>query len=158
MDSTCEYREASMRVRIEIFDEEGTKISIEFEGERWKERLLQFIDALPISGGGRDVHHPAQKLNFSPDFEPLSVRERLEYYLRYEFPPIWFTSRDLKEAYERKYGEEIKLSTVSTYLARMHREGLVERRGNRANREYRYIHTSEESSYTGFAERFQEHR
>jgi|Deesub1362A_J573_1020465.scaffolds.fasta_scaffold02030_5 hypothetical protein len=132
-----------MRVKIEIFDEDGTKISIEFEGARWKEKLLQFIDAFPISEGGRDVFHPAQKPIF-PSFEPLSVRERLEYYLKYEFPPIWFTSRDLKEAYERKYGEEIKLSTVSTYLARMHREGLLERRGNRANREYRYIHQSSE--------------
>ncbi|MBC7114737.1 MAG: hypothetical protein PWR13_1283 [Archaeoglobi archaeon] len=146
-----------MKVRIEIFDDEGTKISIEFEGEHWREKLLQFIDALPLSGGGRDVHHPAQKFNFS-DFEPLSVRERLEYYLRYEFPPIWFTSRDLKEAYERKYGEEIKLSTVSTYLARMCREGLVERRGNRASREYRYIHSSKESPHIELTERSQENR
>jgi len=134
-----------MKVKIEIFDDEGTKISIEFEGERWREKLIQFLDAFPVFEGGRDVHHPAQKSSFS-DFEPLSVRERLEYFLKYEFPPIWFTSRDLKEAYERKYGEEIKLSTVSTYLSRMHREGILERRGNRASREYRYIQESPSSS------------
>jgi len=35
--------------------------------------------------------------------------------------------------------DDIKLSTVSTYLSRMNRDGLLDRRGNRNNRQYRLL-------------------
>ena len=68
----------------------------------------------------------------------LTINERLELFLKYEYPRVWFSSQDIQEHYERIYGK-IKLSTVSTYLSRMYRKNLLERRGNRTQREYRYI-------------------
>lgn len=68
----------------------------------------------------------------------LTINERLELFLKYEYPRVWFSSQDIQEHYEKIYGK-IKLSTVSTYLSRMYRKNLLERRGNRTQREYRYI-------------------
>ncbi|WP_292484860.1 hypothetical protein [Methanohalobium sp.] len=68
----------------------------------------------------------------------LTINERLELFLKYEYPRVWFSSQDIQEQYEKIYGK-IKLSTVSTYLSRMYRKNLLERRGNRTQREYKYI-------------------
>ncbi|WP_367344539.1 hypothetical protein [Methanomethylovorans sp.] len=68
----------------------------------------------------------------------LTISERLELFLKYEYPHIWFSSQDVQKHYEKIYGP-IKLSTVSTYLSRMFGKGLLERRGNRTQREYMYI-------------------
>lgn len=76
----------------------------------------------------------------------LTISERLELFLRYEYPRVWFSSQDVQQHYERIYGT-IKQSTVSTYLSRMFRKALLERRGNRTQREYRYIADEPESTY-----------
>lgn len=68
----------------------------------------------------------------------LTINERLELFLKYEYPRVWFSSQDVQQHYERIYGS-IKQSTVSTYLSRMYQKTLLERRGNRTQREYRYI-------------------
>ncbi|HNY33641.1 MAG TPA: hypothetical protein PKK68_03190, partial [Methanothrix soehngenii] len=39
---------------------------------------------------------------------------------------------------------DIKLSTVSTYLSRMNHDGLLDKRGNRNNRQYRLIEAVDE--------------
>jgi len=57
-------------------------------------------------------------------------------FIKYDFDAEWFTSKDVKKAYEEKF-DPIPLSTVSTYLARMYQEGILERRGNRNERRYR---------------------
>jgi hypothetical protein len=68
----------------------------------------------------------------------LTINERLELFLKYEYPRVWFSSQDVQKHYETIYGS-IKQSTVSTYLSRMYQKNLLERRGNRTQREYRYI-------------------
>lgn len=68
----------------------------------------------------------------------LTINERLELFLKYEYPRVWFSSQDVQQHYERIYGT-IKQSTVSTYLSRMYQKNLLERRGNRTQREYRYV-------------------
>ncbi|MBN2110820.1 MAG: hypothetical protein JW705_07030 [Methanosarcinaceae archaeon] len=76
----------------------------------------------------------------------LTINERLELFLKYEYPRIWFSSQDIQQQYERIYGP-IKQSTVSTYLSRMFRKQLLDRRGNRTQREYRYIADELEQTY-----------
>jgi hypothetical protein len=68
-----------------------------------------------------------------------TLKERLTLFLRFEFPENWFTTQDVKAKYDKMYAEEIKLSTVSTYLTRLFNEGFLERRGNRIEREYHVI-------------------
>ncbi|WP_406656613.1 hypothetical protein V7O62_12240 [Methanolobus sp. ZRKC2] len=76
----------------------------------------------------------------------LTINERLELFLKYEYPRVWFSSQDIQQQYERIYGP-IKQSTVSTYLSRMFQKKLLDRRGNRTQREYRYIADEMEPSY-----------
>ncbi len=66
----------------------------------------------------------------------LTIKERLKLFLRFEYPDHWFNTLEVKERYDRQYSE-IKISTVSTYLSRLHSEGFLERRGNKVAREYR---------------------
>ena len=79
----------------------------------------------------------------------ITISERLEMFLKYEYPRVWFTSQDVQQQYERIYGN-IKLSTTSTYLSRMYRKNILVRRGNRTRREYHY--NSNDTNEITFAE------
>jgi len=121
-------------VEVHIVKEDGTKAFAEFSGEFWNMSATKFIlsaaqtrPATPISSSVDDLPQ-----------ESLTLKERLEMFLRFEYPMIWFTSLDVKRHYESVYGK-INLSTVSTYLARMHRDNILERKGNHNQREYRFI-------------------
>ncbi|KAF5421899.1 MAG: hypothetical protein C5S45_03110, partial [Candidatus Methanocomedens sp.] len=67
--------------------------------------------------------------------ESLTIKQRLELFLNFEYTGQWFTSLEVKRDYDRVYGN-INLSTVSTYLSRMYRENKLERMGNRNQRKY----------------------
>jgi len=73
------------------------------------------------------------------DSGDLTIKERLAYFLRYDesAPKGWFTSSQVRRIYEEVYGEEVRLSTISTYLASLHSGGVLERKGSRAMRQYR---------------------
>jgi len=66
-----------------------------------------------------------------------TVREKLRYVVLRYCRHGWFTSRDVKEIYDRTYHPSIALATVCTYLARMSAEASLTRRGSPARREYR---------------------
>ncbi len=125
-------------IQIYLSNDDGTKAFAEFEGEFLIISATRFIQA---SAKSKSVQH--ENLFSSGDVESqLTLKERLEMFLRFEFPRIWFSSFDVKKRYEDVYGN-ISLSTVSTYLARMYRDNLLERRGNRTQREY---HIKEENT------------
>jgi len=70
------------------------------------------------------------------DTSSLTQREKIFLLLKHNHEGEWVRSQDLKVEYETTYGEEIKLSSISTYLSRFYSSSLVERRGSRAQREY----------------------
>ena len=119
-------------VQINLVNDDGTKAFAEFEGEFLTVSAVKFIKSAAKSKFAQQESFISSAIS-----EPmLTLKERLEMFLRFEYPRTWFSSLDVKKRYEDVYGE-INLSTVSTYLARMYRENLLERRGNRAQREYR---------------------
>lgn len=132
-----------MKIKVEIEDGK-TKSNLLLEGEDLytaKQRIEKFIEyAYETSESG------ATK-SFTPEFIPqwigeynledLSQKEKLYILLEREHKGDWVRSQDIKEEYERIYGEEIKLSSVSTYLSRFHDQGAMARKGSRAQREYR---------------------
>ncbi len=132
-----------MKIKLEIVDDD-MKTTVTFEGDLSKKKVLHLIEAL-------DFHSTSTNTSSSstlPKFldikdEKLTVKERMRLFLRYEYPKVWFNSIEVREHYQRLF-ENIPLSTVSTYLARMYREGILERRGNRVQREYRFIHEKSE--------------
>jgi len=132
-----------MKINVEIVYDDGTKTVVSFEGALVKERVLQMIEALDFQPTPAETSSRLASQDFAQDIarlsdETLTVKERLKLLLRYEYPGIWFTSKEAKAHYERVSGR-IPLSTVSTYLGRMYRAGILERRGSRAQREYRYV-------------------
>ena len=129
-----------MRIRIEIEDK-GLKSSHEFEsqnmdGEALREKIIGFLSASGIFEGIEDRAPVAR------DYSSGTLMDRLESFVRFEFSNTWFTTQELRERYET-VADDIKLSTVSTYLSRMNRDGLLDRRGNRNNRQYRLIESIE---------------
>ena len=72
-----------------------------------------------------------------PDFESWTVRQKVRYIVLRNCRHGWFTSKDIQELYEHTFHPTIPLATASTYLARMHKEGSLTRRGSAAQREYR---------------------
>lgn len=103
---------------------------------------------IPVNNNSQQLQvrqeQPVTPVRKTPSFQErigdtkLTINERLELFLKYEYPRVWFSSQDIQQHYEKIYGS-IKLSTVSTYLSRMFGKDLLERRGNRTQREYRYI-------------------
>ena len=79
--------------------------------------------------------------------ESLTIKQRLELFLNFEYTGQWFTSLEVKRDYDRVYGN-INLSTVSTYLSRMYRENKLERMGNRNQRKYHIREEPEPQEYS----------
>ncbi|MEK6976970.1 MAG: hypothetical protein AABX40_01025 [Candidatus Hydrothermarchaeota archaeon] len=73
------------------------------------------------------------------DLGSLSQKEKVLALFRHNHANDWVMSQDLQDEYEKVFGEPIKLSSLSTYLARFHEEGPLERKGSRAQREYRLL-------------------
>jgi len=132
-----------MKVRVEVTDEEGMKSSIEKEGDLQIEMLRQltirdvikFLEAqlspLPV----RDA--------YDCESEDLTIKERLASFLRYDerAPKGWFTSSQIRRIYDAVFEENVRLTTISTYLASMHSDGILKRKGSRAKREYLLVAT-----------------
>ncbi|VVB84992.1 Uncharacterised protein [uncultured archaeon] len=122
-------------VQINIVQDDGTRAFAEFEGEFLAVSAVKFIESvLPADPAAQE---PSFSQGTAYPESNLTLKERLEMFLRFEFSRAWFSSLDVKTRYETIYGN-IGLSTVSTYLARMHRDNVLEKRGNRINREYRF--------------------
>lgn len=122
-------------VQVHLVRDDGTKADAEFEGEFPVVSAMKFI--LAASKTRTEIPSRASAMNNISESKALTLKERLEMFLRFEYPRVWFTSLDVKKQYESVYGK-IGLSTISTYLARMSRENILIRRGNRSQREYRF--------------------
>ncbi len=135
-------REKFVNLRIES-DDGKARITREFEKINYseaRERIIEFLrfiykveEALP---------EVEESWLTQYDIENLSQKDKLLLLLKHNHPNEWVRSQHLKEEYEIIYGEKINLSSVSTYLARFYERGLADRRGSRAQREYRYIPTA----------------
>ncbi|MBS1263717.1 MAG: hypothetical protein MAG715_00906 [Methanonatronarchaeales archaeon] len=134
------------RIRVEI-DEGQNRTSMRFEGGLCRERAVQFMEALGVSSEPQPTKRSERSSSglssFQEPDEDLTLKERLKLFLKFDYSGRWFSSREAQRAYSATYGEEMGLSTVSTYLSRMYRDGFLERRGSRAEREYRVVEAPE---------------
>lgn len=132
---------------IHLVKDDGTKAQAEFSGESPAISAAKFIMS---AVSNKTEPSPIPSVSTGVESQPLTLRERLEMFLRFEYPRVWFSSLDVKRRYESVYGN-INLSTVSTYLARMYRDNILERRGNRNQREY---HVKEDNNLHNMEEVF----
>jgi hypothetical protein len=110
------------------------------DGEALRDRIIGFLSA---SGVFENRGESIASAMSSRDYSSGTLMDRLESFIRHEFTNTWFTTQELRERYET-VADDIKLSTVSTYLSRMNHDGLLDKRGNRNNRQYRLMEIVDE--------------
>lgn len=143
-------RDDRKKLEIRFSDGSDILVSLRLEGDRLDKygailsKLLPFIlsqnafpqDTLSLLSSEKIV----KKFNDeSQVFEVLRKQgEMLNNILKVirEFRNMDFSSRDIKNRYEERIGKPIQLSTVATYLMRLHDKGLLIRR--KRGREYIY--------------------
>lgn len=140
-----------MKITIQVSDEQGTvaqkEITIRPEEagllQRGLEEAFAFLrrEAL-LMVRRRDIvpAAPGEALYPEPASRPshLTLMETLQGLLETDFPQVWFTSQEVQRSFREAHGA-INLSTISTYLARLHRVGVLERSGNRRRWVYRLV-------------------
>lgn len=123
-------------MRVELFDGEGNRYTIAFEGQITRDKALRLLDLVELLGG-----MPNETTSRGPGgilFGTSSSRfEKVRSVIQKSFPLIWFSSRDVQSIYETELKEPVSLSTVSTYLARLASKGWLLRAGDSNNLKYK---------------------
>lgn len=120
----------SNKIKININDAEGNRITISFEGKITRNKALQVLDFVELLGGSSradEENHPAY----------LSKFDKIRNIIDRRFPIGWFTSQEVMIAYEDLLNEPIGLSTASTYLSRLVDKDVLVRSGSVADRRYK---------------------
>ena len=123
------------KMRVELFDGEGNRYTVAFEGQVTRDKALRLLDLVELLGGMPDGASSAVA-GVSAD-KSFSRFEKVRSVIQKSFPLVWFSSRDIQSAYEQELKEPVSLSTVSTYLARMANRGLLLRAGENNNMKYK---------------------
>ncbi len=99
------------RIKIELEDEEGTKYTLALEGKVSRDKLMKAMDMLEAM----DV--PLEHSPRAPDKGTFFGKTMM--LLETTFAAGDFSSSDVAREFEDKYNQPVKLSTISTYLARL---------------------------------------
>jgi len=113
------------RIRIDVRDKDGAKYDFKIEGNITKEKALKIFELMDL-------------INIEEEQTPNldSIGGKIWNVVENSFPIGKFTSSEVLEKYEDEYNEPIKLSVVSTYLARFASRNKIERA--RTGREWSY--------------------
>lgn len=125
-------------MRVELFDGEGNRYTIAFEGQITRDKALRLLDLVELLGGMPN-ESTSNKPGSMANEALLSRFERVRSVIQKNFPLVWFSSRDIQSVYEQELKEPISLSTVSTYLSRMASRGLLLRTGESNNLRYKTV-------------------
>ncbi|MDG6980931.1 MAG: BlaI/MecI/CopY family transcriptional regulator [Nitrososphaerota archaeon] len=99
------------KIKIELQDDEGTKYTLALEGTVSREKLMKAMDMLEVM----DV--PVEHSHRPPD--EGTFFGKVQTLLETAFAAGDFSSSDVAREFEEKYSQPVKLSTISTYLARL---------------------------------------
>jgi predicted transcriptional regulator len=129
------------KIKIELEDDEGSKYNLSLEGNFSKEKILQVIELMDLvrSSDSEAITNPMQEKNHT-----LSVDSKIWNIIEESFYFNNFTSSDIVNIYKKKYNETIKLSIISTYLARYCAKGKL----NRTKRLREYVYNLVRNSST----------
>lgn len=117
---------AKKRIQIDMEDADGARYNIKLEGNVTREKILKIFELMDL-------------MNIEDEQEPTnmdSVGSKIWNIVDKFFPMGKFTSTNILEKYEDEYNEPVKLSVISTYLARFSTKGRVDRA--RTGREWTY--------------------
>ncbi|HYL66372.1 MAG TPA: hypothetical protein VEU72_04400 [Nitrosopumilaceae archaeon] len=114
------------KIRIDLEDSEGAKYNFSLEGNVTRDKMLKIFELMDLIN--------IEEVEESPQLD--SIGSKIWYMVDKHFPLGKFTSSEILEKYEDEYGVPIKLSIVSTYLARFATKGKIVR--ERQGREWAY--------------------
>ena len=114
------------RIRINLEDADGAKFKFDIEGNVTKDKVLKLFELM-------DLMNIEEEQN-TPDLD--SIGGKIWNIIENSFPTGRFTSSTVLEEYEDEYNKPIKLSVVSTYLARLASRNKIQR--TRVGREWSY--------------------
>lgn len=124
------------KMRIDLFDGQGNRYTIAFEGQVTREKALRLLDLVELLGGV-----PSDAVNPSHDTVPenkvFSKYEKVRAVIQKNFPVVWFSSREVQSTYEQEFKEFISISTVATYLGRMADKGMLLKAGASNSSKYK---------------------
>lgn len=126
------------KLKIEFHDKNGHKITIMCNGSLEKERIIKLFEIFEV------------KEEKSKTTSRKTIKENILDIIFQELKDVWFTSKDVGFIYYKKFNENIKTSTISTYLSRLYDEGYVERVGNRNCWQYKLISKSSTKNIEGY--------
>jgi hypothetical protein len=124
------------KIRVELFDNDGNRYTIGFEGQVTRDKALKLLDLVELLGGTPGENAAATVGTALPN-RALSRLEKVQMVVQKNFPLIWFSSKEIQSIYEQELKEPISLSTVSTYLSRMALKGQLLRTGGSNNIKYK---------------------
>ena len=123
-------------MRVELFDGEGNRYTVAFEGQITRDKALRLLDLVELLGGMPNETGSSSPTPVMPG-GVFSRFEKVRSVIQKGFPLVWFSSRDLQSIYEQEFKEPVSLSTISTYLARMTNKGWLTRAGENNSLKYK---------------------
>ena len=124
------------KMRVELFDSDGNRYTIAFEGQVTRDKALRLLDLVELLGSAPG-ENPSTNAGTALPNKALSRFEKVQLVIQKNFPLIWFSSKDIQSIYEQDLKEPVSLSTVSTYLSRMTAKGMLLRTGGSNNLKYK---------------------
>jgi len=108
------------KIKIEVEDEEGTRYTLALEGKVSRDKILKAVDMLDVMDVPLDQgeEHPISDGTFYGKVMSL---------IEGGFSTAEFSSSDVAREFDERYGQPVRLSTVSTYLARLVEKGYLRR-------------------------------
>ena len=107
------------RIKIDLEDADGTRYGFTVEGVITRSKMLKVFDAMDL------MNIEAERQDALPNLDTMG--SKIWHIIDKEYPTGRFTSTELLEKYEDLYNIPIKLSVISTYLARFSQKGRLER-------------------------------
>jgi hypothetical protein len=124
------------KMRVELFDSDGNRYTIAFEGQVTRDKALRLLDLVELLGSAPG-ENPTTNASTTLPNKALSRFEKVQMVIQKNFPLIWFSSKDIQSVYEQELKEPVGLSTVSTYLSRMSAKGMLLRTGGPNSLKYK---------------------
>jgi hypothetical protein len=108
---------AKKRIRIDLEDSDGAKYNFNIEGNITRDKVIKIFELMNLMN--------IEDQDEAPQLD--SVGAKIWHIVDQHFPMGNFTSNEILEKYEDEYNEPIKLSIISTYLARFNAKGRINR-------------------------------
>ena len=136
---------SNKKSKIEIdFNEKGQVKKLSFGEDIPTSKIMEIVNSIRNPGNAVTSNATQENVlqnvssNKNLDFVDLSIKDKLVILIR-QIKYGWFTTKDIQDLYKNEYGEDVRISTISTYLSRLFEEGVLDRRGSRKRREFQLI-------------------